>query len=72
MLLERIRVQEGFLDGRAPGFSPGLNVLIGPRGSGKTSVIELLRFCLGAETITESYGIPRSATCVVCPGLRTG
>lgn len=28
-------------------FGDGLNVLIGPRGSGKTSIIELIRFCLG-------------------------
>jgi len=33
-------------------FNPGLNVLIGPRGAGKTSVIELIRFCLGAEAYT--------------------
>jgi recombinational DNA repair ATPase RecF len=30
-------------------------VIIGPRGSGKTSLIEVIRFCLGASTITENF-----------------
>lgn len=47
MRLLRLQVEEGFLDGLDLQFGPGLNVLIGPRGTGKTSVIELLRFCLG-------------------------
>ena len=33
-------------------FSPGLNVMIGSRGTGKTSVIELLRYCLDATAFT--------------------
>ena len=48
MIIERVQVEEGFLDGLDLRFTKGLNVLIGPRGSGKTSVIELIRFCLGA------------------------
>lgn len=55
MLLERIQVDEGFLDGLDVRFTPGLNVLIGARGTGKTSVIELLRFALGVGgTTTEA------------------
>lgn len=46
MKISRIRVEEGFLHGLDLGFVDGLNVLIGPRGSGKTSIIELIRFCL--------------------------
>lgn len=53
MYIERIEVEEGFLDGLNLGLSEGLNVLIGARGTGKTSVIELLRFCLGAPAYTE-------------------
>ena len=49
--IERIEVEEGFLDGLDLTFDPKLNVLIGPRGSGKTSVVELIRFCLGVEAI---------------------
>lgn len=54
MQIERIQVEEGFLDGLDLRFKPGLNVLIGPRGTGKTSVIELIRFCLGVQAITDS------------------
>ena len=57
VLIERIQVQEGFLDGLDLVLSDGLNVLIGPRGAGKTSIIELLRFALGAETITEAASV---------------
>ncbi|WP_288944485.1 AAA family ATPase [uncultured Marinobacter sp.] len=33
-------------------FTAGLNVIIGARGTGKTSVIELIRFCLGVQSYT--------------------
>lgn len=52
MLVERIEVEEGFLDGLSLEFVPGLNVLIGPRGTGKTSIIELIRFCLDVHAFT--------------------
>jgi DNA repair exonuclease SbcCD ATPase subunit len=42
------------LDGFDQAFDPGLNILIGGRGTGKSSVIELIRFCLGATSYTES------------------
>jgi hypothetical protein len=54
-VIERLTVEEGFLDGLSLSFQPGLNVIIGPRGTGKTSVIELLRFCLGAPALTERF-----------------
>ena len=50
--IRELRVEEGFLHDLVLPFTPGLNVLIGPRGSGKTSVIELIRFCLGAPALT--------------------
>ncbi len=56
MRIERIQVEEGFLDGLDLSLTPGLNVLIGPRGSGKTSVIELIRFCLGVPGMTHVQG----------------
>lgn len=52
MQIERLEVEEGFLDGLVMDFAPGLNVLIGSRGTGKTSVVELLRFCLGVTAFT--------------------
>src|SRR5437879_4007667 len=49
MHIERVQVEEGFLDGLDIEFTPGLNVIIGARGTGKTSLIELIRFCLDAK-----------------------
>lgn len=45
MFIERLQVEDGFLDGLDLEFTQGLNTLIGARGTGKTSIIELLRFC---------------------------
>jgi len=53
MIISRLEVEEGFLDGIQLDFVPGLNVLIGPRGCGKTSVIELCRFVLGVSAFTD-------------------
>jgi chromosome segregation ATPase len=47
MHIERIQVEEGFLDGLDLALKPGLNTLIGARGTGKTSIIELIRYCFG-------------------------
>jgi ABC-type lipoprotein export system ATPase subunit len=52
VVIDRIQVQEGFLDGLDLQFSPGLNVIIGARGTGKTSIIELIRFCLSVKGYT--------------------
>ena len=52
MLIERVQIEEGFLDGLDVSFSCGLNVIIGARGTGKTSLIELVRFCLGVDGYT--------------------
>lgn len=52
MIISRMQVEEGFLNGLDLHFSTGLNVLIGARGTGKTSIVELLRFCLGAQANT--------------------
>ena len=52
MHIERVQIEEGFLDGLDVSFSRGLNVVIGERGTGKTSLIELVRFCLGVDGYT--------------------
>ncbi len=52
-LIERLRVEEGFLGGLDLAFTPGLNVVIGARGAGKTSVIELIRYCLDVDALTD-------------------
>ena len=53
MLIEQVQIEDGFLDGLCVRFEAGLNVLIGARGTGKTSLIELIRFALGASAYTE-------------------
>lgn len=54
MWIKAIRVEGGMLNGFEQSLDPQLNVLIGGRGTGKSSVIELIRFCLGATSYTES------------------
>lgn len=51
--IESVRIEGGILDGFEQTFENGLNVLIGGRGTGKSSVIELVRFCLGAQSYTD-------------------
>lgn len=52
MRIERVHVEEGFLADIDLSLTPGLNVVIGARGTGKTSLIELIRFCLDAPSYT--------------------
>ncbi len=57
MIIKQIDVDDGFLKGLSLGFSAGLNVIIGPRGVGKTSIIELIRFGLGVKGYTERFDL---------------
>ena len=41
----------GFLDGAAIHFNPNLNVLVGGRGTGKSTVVESIRTVLGLEAV---------------------
>lgn len=43
----RLEVAGGFLDGTRLEFSDGLNCIIGGRGTGKTTVLEFIRYILG-------------------------
>ena len=43
----------GFLDGAKVPLNPNLNVLVGGRGAGKSTIIESLRYVLGLEPIGE-------------------
>lgn len=52
MQIKRMQVETGFLAGLDVNFTSGLNVIIGARGTGKTSVIELMRYALGAKNHT--------------------
>ena len=54
MWIEALRIKGGVLDGLDQRFTPKLNVLIGGRGTGKSSVIELIRFCLWATPSSDA------------------
>src|SRR5690554_6646788 len=47
--IERIQIEGGFLDGLDIRLKTGLNTIIGARGTGKSTLIELIRFCLGIK-----------------------
>ncbi|HAS81207.1 MAG TPA: histidinol-phosphatase [Verrucomicrobia bacterium] len=53
VLLRQVRFNGGALDGIAVPFSPSLNCLIGPRGNGKSAVIECLRHALGFREVSD-------------------
>lgn len=61
MRIERLQVEtEGFLSGLDVTFTKGLNVVIGARGTGKTSIVELIRFCLSAGAFTDKAALDGS------------
>ncbi|WP_337436743.1 TrlF family AAA-like ATPase [Phascolarctobacterium faecium] len=51
--IETLSFQGGKFDGQEIVFSPGLNTLIGIRGSGKSSVLEAVRYILGISVQTD-------------------
>lgn len=52
MIIKNLKVEEGFFSNLDLSFTSGLNVLIGGRGVGKTSIIELLRFGLASGNLS--------------------
>lgn len=48
MIIRRMQVEGGWLDGLDLRLDQGLNTLIGGRGTGKSSIIELIRYCLAS------------------------
>lgn len=53
VLLRKVRFDGGALNGLTVPFSPSLNCLIGPRGNGKSAVIECLRHAFGEPVGTD-------------------
>jgi len=54
--IKEIYFEGGLLDGVKIGLAPGLNTFIGIRGSGKSSIIELIRYALSLPaTVDEDY-----------------
>lgn len=60
MWISRIRVTGGFLNGLDVSLNEGLNVVVGPRGAGKTTFLELLRHAVGAQHADQSQAAIRS------------
>ncbi|MBO0985274.1 AAA family ATPase [Rathayibacter sp. SD072] len=60
MWISRIRVTGGFLGGLDVTLSKGLNVIVGPRGAGKTTFLELLRHAVGAQHAEQSGATERA------------
>lgn len=55
--IKSISFEGGILNGNTITFSPELNTLIGIRGSGKSSIIETLRYALGIDLIKKSMDV---------------
>jgi len=56
--IERVQVEaEGFLAGLDAGFETGLNVIIGARGTGKTSIVELIRYALAPSSFSDEVSV---------------
>jgi len=69
----RLHVSGGFLADASLQFSEKLNCLIGGRGTGKTTTLEFLRFCLGSLPDPKIYPARRRALeSLVVANLGTG
>jgi len=49
----KMRVSQGFFDGSTFEFHPNLNCFIGGKGTGKSTVIEFMRYCFGDVSMVE-------------------
>ncbi len=52
-IVRQVRFEGGMLEGSVIPFSSSLNCLIGPRGNGKSAVIECLRHALGFREVSD-------------------
>lgn len=53
MLLERLILKDfGCFEKRAFDFTPGLNLIYGPPGSGKSTLVSAVSFCLTGRALT--------------------
>jgi ABC-type lipoprotein export system ATPase subunit len=70
--IKRIEVTGGFLIGLNLEFDAGLNCLIGPRGTGKSSVLELLRYALDIMPGREGDPLRRRVESIIENNLEGG
>ncbi len=68
--IQWIAVVGGFLDGLKLEFGPGLNTIIGGRGAGKTTVLELIRYTL--DVIPEDADAQKRVKALVAKNLDFG
>jgi len=55
MYISKVQVEGGFLDGLDLSLANGLNTIIGSRGTGKTSIIQLIRFATGSQNSNSDF-----------------
>jgi len=72
MWISRIRVTGGFLGGLDVSLEPGLNVVVGPRGAGKTTFLELLRHAVGGQHADQSAAAEKARKAFLNAVLATG
>lgn len=53
IFIEKVQIEGGFLDGMNLELRNGLNTVIGARGTGKSTLIELIRYCLDIKGHTK-------------------
>ncbi|GAA5141056.1 hypothetical protein GCM10023213_24640 [Prosthecobacter algae] len=70
--IQRLRIVGGFLDGLDISFADGLNCIIGPRGAGKTTILEIIRFALDAMPGREGDPLRKRIESVVTSNLDGG
>ena len=57
--LRSLQIVGGFLDGTTIDLAAGLNCIIGARGTGKTTLLELIRFALDAPPTADADSVTR-------------
>jgi DNA repair ATPase RecN len=70
--IRRFRVFGGFLDGADLEFTDGLNCLIGPRGAGKSTILELIRFALDVMPGRDGDPLRRRFDSIIRANLQGG
>lgn len=66
--IQEFQVTGGFLDGQTFVFNPGLNSLLGAKGSGKSLVVEFLRFTLGQAPTNKELAEDHHQKLIKCLG----
>ncbi|MBX7209830.1 MAG: AAA family ATPase [Verrucomicrobiaceae bacterium] len=70
--IQRLNVIGGFLDGLDIEFADGLNCIIGPRGVGKTTILEMMRFALDTMPGRDGDPLRRRVETIVSSNLDGG